>query len=501
MSHIERLIGGLESNGAKFWIDGDKLRYTAPHGVMTPTCLAQIKERKPELIEYLGSRGHGNGDESRTRHSPASFAQLRFWTLQNQNSTAAFYNVPFAFRLRGALDTAKLRESLNAVVRRHEILRTTLHEIDGKLTQVIAPAGEMDLTFTQGSVEAESWLKAEMERPFDLAVQAGLRAALIQLSGEEQILQFCFHNTVFDQDSLLTFLDDLSWFYSALLAGEPLNKPQPNQYREFVEWHDSCASRGMEQRLRYWQEWFTKAEPPRWNWLPSKPAPLTPSFHTHTPRQRFSPELTRQLKELSGRNGVTLYITLLAAYAILLRRYTGCADITTGTTHSNRTIWNFAHVMGPAIDVPALRINTAGNPRLADLLVQVRSVLSAALEYQDVPWALMAPKLSPPRQADGPLFRMVFSFFPATPHERLRLPGIEVAFLEHVVNSLSRPDLYLVLWENKTAQGEMLTGYWMHKRDVFDLETAERMNCEWTCLLSEIVKQPDANVEALLSSL
>ena len=219
------------------------------------------------------------------------------------------------------------------------------------------------------------------------------------------------------------------------------------------------------------------------------------------PRQCFSPELTRQLKEFSSRNDVTIYITLLAAYSILLRRYSGCADITAGTTHSNRTVWEFAHVMGPAIDVPALRIDTTSNPTVTELLVQVRQVLSAALKYQDVPWALMAPKLSPPRKADGPLFRTVFSFFPATPHGRLKLPGIDVTFLEHVVNGLSRPDLYLVLWENKTPEGERLAGYWMHKQDVFDPQTAEQMNQDWETLLVDIIKQPDRKVESLLSSL
>ena len=192
MSQLRNLIGGLESEGAKLWVDGDKLRYTAPHGVMTAERLATIKQQKPELIEYLVKRDERKVVESASGSYPASFAQLRFWTLQNLNPGAAFYNVPFAFQLLGPLDTSKLRESLNAVVTRHEILRTTLQEVDGKLMQIIAPAGEMEFTFKREAVDTDHLLRAQMERPFDLGRQPGLRAALVQVSGKSM---YC--NSVF----------------------------------------------------------------------------------------------------------------------------------------------------------------------------------------------------------------------------------------------------------------------------------------------------------------
>jgi non-ribosomal peptide synthetase component F len=253
----------------------------------------------------------------------------------------------------------------------------------------------------------------------------------------------------------------------------------------------------MEERLHYWREWLTHGEPPALTWTPHRPPPATPTFHTHVPWQRYAPELTQQLKALSQRHGVTLYMTLITAYAMILQRYTGCADLTIGTTYSNRPHWQFASLIGATIDVPALRIDMTDNPDLATLLARVRAVVTAALTYQDVPWERIAPSL---QLASTPLFRVVFTFFAETPHGQLQLPGITVTFLEELINELSRPALYLVLWENQTVAGDALTGYWMHKQDVFSAETAEQMNEEFRALLTALVNHPTQTVRELLAT-
>ena len=190
-------------------------------------------------------------------------------------------------------------------------------------------------------------------------------------------------------------------------------------------------------------------------------------------------------------------MTLLTAYAMILQRYTGCADLTIGTTYSNRPHWQFASLIGATIDVPALRIDMTDNPDLATLLARVRAMVTAALTYQDVPWERIAPSL---QLASTPLFRVVFTFFAETPHGQLQLPGITVTFLEELINELSRPALYLVLWENQTVAGDALTGYWMHKQDVFSAETAEQMNEEFRALLTALVNHPTQTVRELLAT-
>lgn len=493
---LEALLADLEQRGIKLRVEGDRLRYSAPHGALTPPLMAQLKERKAELLSFL-------------RHTlPTSFAQRRFWTLQQLNPTSSFYNVPFVFRLSGPLDVAVLRRSFDMIVNRHEVLRTTLEQVDGQLMQLVAPTGAMNLAVVdfqdcpadQQAATVQQRLHSEMEHPFELARESGLRALLIQTGAEEFILQLCFHNTLFDQSSLLVLLKELSAQYAAIVAGVPSALPLPTQYAEYVDWQEALEKQGMDDRQEYWREWFSRGEPPKWCWNPSKPPPETPGFHTHVPWLRCSQELTQQLKALSQRNGCTVYLTLLTAYAILLRRYTNCQDITIGTTYSNRNHWKFTSLIGATIDVPALRFTISDEMELSALLRQAKAVVASALTHQDVPFERVSPNLNLPRNGSGPLFRVVFSFFPETPHGQLQLPGVTATFLEEVINELSRPDLYLVFFENPTASEGALTGYWMHKQDVFDADVAETMNRQLGALLAEMVRDPKQSVGALLAA-
>jgi condensation domain-containing protein len=465
--------------------------------VLTPVLRSHLQERKAELIDWL-QRAQSNGHEPRLY--PPSFAQRRFWTLQQLNPADSFYNVPFAFRLKGRLDTSLLRESFNAIVRRHEVLRTTLEMRDGELMQVVAGSGEVNLRLADlGGGDLAELLGAEFQRPFDLARESGLRVLLVRLGDEEHLLLLCLHNTLYDQTSLMVLLDELSLHYAALVNGSSVALEAPTQYREYVRWQDTSLRERLDERVAYWREWFGRGEPAPVRWTPSLDPPAHPGFHTWVPWQRHTPELTRRLHALSRRKGVTLFNTLLAAYAVLLRRYTGASDITIGTTYSDRQHWQFASLIGATIDVPALRIDMTDNPDFLTLVGRARTVVSGAVEYQDVPFERIAPSLN--RKSSGPLFRVVFSFFPEMPHARLQLPGVEVEYLEELINELSRPDLYLVLWENQTTAGDALTGYFLHKRDVFAEETSSRMCREFQVLLEAIVANPMRTVEQLLAGL
>jgi non-ribosomal peptide synthetase component F len=155
-------------------------------------------------------------------------------------------------------------------------------------------------------------------------------------------------------------------------------------------------------------------------------------------------------------------------------------------------------LIGATIDVPALRIDMTGNPSVEKLLGRVRSTVAAALTHQDVPFERITPQLQRPRPSAGPLFRVVFSFFPETPHGQLQLPGVTVTFLEEIINELSRPDLYLVIWENQTVAGGALAGYWMHKKDIFEAETAASMNDQLIAVLAAMVRDPAQTVDEAL---
>ncbi len=442
---------------------------------MTAQLREQLAARRAEVIAFLSSG----------RTIPPSFAQRRFWTLQQANPGEAFYNVPFAFQLSGPLDLGLLGHSFNQIVSRHESLRTTLQQIDGELLQVIAPGGEIALSnaSVQNSADVDQLLQSEIRRPFDLSREFGLRALLVEVDAEEHVLLLCFHNTLYDQSSLLVLLRELSAHYQGLTL------PEPAQYADYVRWQASLPVTGAAERLEFWRQWFARGEPPSWTWTRREPAPLVPSFETHVTWLRCAPDFSRRIQSLSRLHGVTTYVTLLTAYAIVLRRYTNCADLVIGTTYSNRHHWRFATLIGATIDVPALRIDMRDDPELPTLLARVRSVVTDALTYQDVPFELVARELDPPRHPAGPLFRVVFSFFPETPHDELKLPGVTAGYLDEVINPLSRPDLYLVFLEHKTGGDDVLTGYWMHKRDVFSRETAERMSEDLASVLNAMTSE------------
>lgn len=481
-------VGELAARGIHLWAEDGRLRYRAPAGVLTPEIRAYLHAHKAELIALL----------SEPRTYPPSHCQRRFWTLQRLNPADSFYNVPCAFQLSGDLDVELLRASCNAIVRRHESLRTTLEERDGELTQVVAAGGQASLRVAETSPEMlAAVLREEMERPFDLAREAGFRALLVRTGERRHVLMLCLHNTLYDQRSMLVLLRELSAHYAALRKGRTPDLPAPAQYSEYVRWQQAQAENGMDERLHYWKEWFARGQPPAWDWTPRRPPDRQPGFRAHVSWLRSTAELTGELQELSQRNGVTLYLTLLAAYTIALRRFNGCADMVIGTTYSNRHHWKFASLIGAAIDVPALRVDTTDDPTLETLLARLRALVAAALTYQDVPLERLRSQL-PFAGQQGPLFRVVFTFFEPS-SEPLQLSGVEVTYLEEVLNDLSRPEVYLCLWENSHPRGRTVIGHWLHRQAIFDGPTAEEMNRTLAALVQLMIVYPKGTVTELLS--
>ncbi len=476
MSGAAALLASVERQGIQLRVEDGRLRFTAPAGAVTPEIREHLRSHKAELMSLLEPIGA-------PRLYPASFVQRRFWTLQQLNPKEGFYNIPFVFGLRGQVDSGVLRLSFDAVVRRHESLRTTLEERDGKLMQVIAPSGTIKFTEeTQLGVDENAVLEREMKRAFDLSRDAGLRVFLLRVNEAESLLQLCLHNTLFDQSSVLVLLKEVSQHYSALIAKQEARLPAAPQYVDYVRSQERLSESGVEERLEYWRKWFGRGDPPKWNWHPSKQAPANPGFHSHVTWLRFPPELGREIQAFSQCHGITPYISLMAAYAVLLKRYTDCADLTIGTTYSNRHDWQFANLIGATIDVPALRFDLTGDLAWPELLAQVRDVIAAALTHQDIPRDRVMPG-----STAGPLFRVVFSYFAETPHGQLQLPGVEVTFLEETINQLSRPDLYLVVFSDESRGRGGLAGYWMHKQDAFTAETARQMSRDFEVLLSAMV--------------
>lgn len=505
----EALLTQLDRLDIKLWLDGERLRYSALPGALTPDLRALLQAHKSGLMVLLRNRQSKNQLGIGVFTAPPSFVQRHFWSLQQLNPTDCVFNVPYAFHLQGKLDATLLRRSFDEIIRRHELLRTTLQAIDGALMQVVAPTGEVNMTVAAlrdgppatRADEANRLIQAELRSPFDLARESCLRVRLLGLGEEEHILFLCLHNIICEDGSLGALLKELRVHYQAFLAALPGQKPAPlpplrMQYADYARWQQSLLSTGMETRLAYWRQWFAKGEPLPWTPTFGKPAPAAPTFRAGTVWRRFSPELTQQLKRLSQRAAVTLFVTTLAAYATLLYRYSGCTDVVVGGPAANRSHWKLEPLIGSTLNIIAYRFDLAGNPDVLTLLARVRETVLAALTHQDVPFAAVAPLLEPDRKRSNPLFRTVLSFFEDTPHHQLRLPGVTVTFLEKITNREIRPDLFPVMWEEQMANGA-LTGYWMYREDLFDADTMAQMLADYEALLTAIADDPAQTIDAL----
>jgi hypothetical protein len=487
----EALLAELAGLGIQLRLEGEALRFTAPAGALTPEIRTRLQAAKPAVTEYLRS--------SDSTLLPASLVQRRFWELQQLDPDWSFYNVPFLFQLQGPVDPAILRRSLDAIVMRHESLRTTLHRRDGKLMQVIAGAGAAD--WLEADMDGASdddirgFLRQQVLRRYDLARDQILRGVLVRTGADAWLFQICLHNVVFDLSSILVILDEVSRHYTAFAAGRDPALPAPVQYAEYVRWQAASVASGMDRRRVYWQNWLSNGEPPPWSW-PQRAEPATQAgFHSLPTWARLSPEDHTRLQAFCRANGVTVYIAMLTAYFLATRQMTGCADLTIGTTYSDRDASRFASMIGASIVVPALRVDMSGDPALPELLLRVREALAASLTNQDLPIDEVLP-----RDAKGPLFRMVCTAFPETPHGKLRLGNVKATWLEEWLNPISRPTLYLVIWETPgqavqgqatQGQGAMaLTCHMMHRQDVWDSGTAKDMMTTFETIVRSMAATP-----------
>jgi amino acid adenylation domain-containing protein len=432
---------------------------------------------------------------------PLSFAQQRLWFLNRLESGSSAYNVPTAICLTGLLNVAALEQSLNEIVHRHEALRTTFVMVDGQPAQVIAPVLRITLPVvdlqhvpeTEREAEVQQLATKEARRPFDLAQGPLLRAILLRLTETEHVFLLTMHHIVTDGWSMGVFFRELAVLYEAFAAGRP--SPLSRllvQYADFAVWQRQwLQGEVLETQLAYWQQQLACAPP----------VLELPTDHPRSPIQTFrgasqsfilSATLTEALKALSQRNGVTLFMTLLAAFKVLLYRYTGQTDILVGTPVANRNRSEIEGLMGFFVNTLVLRTDLSGNPTFQELLQRVSETALGAYAHQDIPFERLVEALRPERNLSRqPLFQVMFILQNA-PMEPLELPGLNSSLLE-VDTGTARFDLTLSMGENE--QG--LIGSLVYNTDLFDVATISRMAGHFQTLLAGIV----TNLQQRLSEL
>ncbi|MFM6517798.1 MAG: amino acid adenylation domain-containing protein, partial [Microcystis panniformis] len=424
---------------------------------------------------------------------PLSFAQTRLWFLAEFESNSSFYNIPLALRLEGNLNSEILIQSLEEICDRHEALRTNFITVDGIPTQVVQArtwtVTVVDLQHLSGSEQAIASQKLAQNQaiqPFDLAGEPLIRTTLLVLSETEHLLLVCMHHIVSDGWSMGVFLQELTALYNAYIQGlsSPLN-PLSTQYGDFTLWQRQwLQGEVLQQQLDYWQKQLAGA--PALLSLPTdRPRPNQQSFAGgHLPFS-LSLELTEKLTQLTQEQGVTLFMTLLTAYAVLLYRYTEQEDILIGTPIANRNRREIEGLIGFFVNTLVLRIDLSGKPNFNQLLGRVREMAMDAYAHQDLPFEMLVEALQPERDlSHAPLFQVDFLLQNSTPSP-LELIDLTATPLT-TENDTAKFDLTLAM-ENTSAG---LQGVWEYNTDLFDRSTIERLTGNFITLLEALVVNP-----------
>jgi amino acid adenylation domain-containing protein len=427
------------------------------------------------------------------RLADLSFAQERLWFIDRFEPGGATYNIPVAFRINGPLQEDVLERCLGEIVRRHETLRTTFTVIDGRPVQVIHPARRQRLRRRDVSALAEDKRSAvvrrelakEARRPFDLASGPLLRATVYRLSERERVLALTMHHIVADGWSLGLMAQEFSLLYAAFTEGKISPLPElPLQYSDFTRWQRRWLQGPvLEGQLAYWKERLA-GELPALNIPTDRPRPARRAFRGAFHSFRLPSDLMADLRDLSRRKESSLFMTLLAAFKILLARSTGQADIVVGTPIANRNRAEIEGLVGFFVNTLVLRTDLSGDPSFLELLRRVQDVTLGAYDHQDLSFELLVETLQPVRDLSrSPLFQVMFAMQPSG--GGFTLPGLDVETLG-LDTGTAKFDLSLVAAD----RGDVLDGHLEYDTDLFDAETAGRIIAQFTILLRGIVADP-----------
>jgi len=451
---------------------------------------------------------------------PLGLNQEGLWFLDQMDPGKGHYNIPATVRLHGRLDVAALEQSLSEIVRRHETLRTTFAmSEEGTPCQIIAPPPQLTLPLidlrelppSQRAALARRLATESAQRPMNLAQGPLFDAQLLRLAEEEHALLLNLHHIVADGWSMGIFTRELRVLYQAFLRGESSPLPElPIQFADFAVWQREQMQReNFQAQLAYWKQQLSGALPVLQ--LPTdRPRPQVQSFRGRHQAIKLSKSLTGALRTLAQREEVTLFITLLAAFKVLLYRYSEQDEIVVGSTFANRNQRELQGSIGFFVNTLPLRTKLSGDLSFRDLLRRVREVALGASAHQELPLAKLVQELQPERDSSrNPFYQVVFDLLtpdhnPAVygyglssgANEALEFAGLKVTPLE-VEYEIARFDLAVFIWDLPAG----LHGAFEYSTDLFEPATIARMAENFETLIDRIVGEPEVRLHVLVEYL
>jgi amino acid adenylation domain-containing protein len=443
---------------------------------------------------------------ARNRELPLSFAQERIWFLSQLAPDSTAYHVPRAVRMKGRLSVSAVHWAFTELIRRHEVLRTTFPTGDGRPRQVIHPPQPITIPVvdlrllpeTEREAEVQRLIIGEGQQPFDLAKGPLLRLKLLRLDEEEHVLILVEHHLVHDGWAQGVLIRDFSKLYAASAAGKPSPLPElPIQFADFAYWQRQWLQGDvLEAELSFWRRQLAGA-PPVLELPTDRPRPAVQSFRGVERIVTLPARLSESLRTLSRREGVTLFMTMLAAFKTLLYHYAAQEDIVVGSVIANRRLQEIEGLLGMILNTVVLRTDLSGNPPVRELLGRVREACLGAYAHQDLPFEKLVEAIQPERHlSHTPIFQVMFSFMDV-PHPDLELPGLTLEVLESH-NRSAKFDIGVIVlphWEQRIssgaqAQASEITILLEYNTDLFDDATMTRMLEHYQGLLEGIVADP-----------
>ena len=459
---------------------------------LTSKILAQM------ATEAIPSVSFTQQNKNRSIH-PLSFAQQGLWFINQLTPDSPTYNIPIVISLKGRVNETSLQDSLNEIIRRHEVLRTTFQVVDGQPVQVINQAVPLTLVvedlrlleISDRLSEAQRLLNELAQQPFDLSSQSLWRAKLLRINEQDYQLLVTLHHIIADGWSISILIKELAALYEAFSYGKlPLLPELPIQYQDFVDWQrQRLDSDRIQLLLTYWKEKLqgelTVLNLPTDRAACGKTLPLKQEKGDRA-KLALSQTLTAAVKTLSHNEGVTLFMTLLAGFKTLLYRYTGQTDILVGSPIASRNRADFNSLIGFFVNILVLRTDLVGNPSFRELLSKVKSTALDAYVHQDLPFQKLVEELHPDRDLSyNPLFQVMF-VLQNVPLPNPKLSDVLITCQESE-NGTSKFDLTLYMEDKE----EGLVATIEYNTDLFNADTIERMLGHFQTLLEEVVANPD----------
>jgi amino acid adenylation domain-containing protein len=476
--------------------------------------LGAVADRVRALRRETG--GHGSVPAvvpvPRDQPLPLSFSQERLWWLEQVEPGSPVFPMPLRARLRGPLDARALERSLQEIVARHEVLRTSYPAVDGRPVQRIAPLPLLpalvlplvDLSSLEAlapdtaGAETARLEREEARRPFDLTAGPVLRAALLRRSPEEHDLLLTLHHITADGWSLEILARELSGLYRVLLRGDEPSLPAlPVQYADFAVWQRERLRSEREPLLAWWRGRLLGA--PAVLELPAdRPRPEVPAFRGAVRSRSLGAGLALELEALARSAGCTLYMALLAAFEVLIHGLSGRDDFLVGSPVAGRSRGEVEGLIGFFVNMLTLRASLAGDPPFRRLLAGVRESVLGAHAHQDLPFDELVADLRPERRAGrSPLFQVVFAW-QEDPEWSLELPGIAAEPLPPAL-TVARYDLHLAAVRYHGPDGGGLDFHLTYDADLFEESTADALLRRWEALLRAACARPDDRIDKLLA--